>query len=100
MNYTPSQRFEALAYYLGWQGGTIHQIEVEIGCDNVLSREMETSYGYNDGFSAIRTCPTEWRINKLLPESRGNQLYWCGAIRGYWATGALGGEEFSKRFNN
>lgn len=98
-NYTTTQRFEALAFFFGWQGGTVHQLEAETGCDDILNRDI-TINRQLDGFSAVRTCEREHRTNILAPKNRNNWEFWSGVIHGYWITGALGGIEFSKRFGN
>lgn len=99
IDYTPSQRFEALAYYFGWQGGTCHQLDDATGCRDVVSRPFDQSDNAF-GWFAVRTCGVDWRCDKLAPEHKGDWPYWCGVIRGYWVTGALGGREFSERFGN
>ena len=113
-DYTPSERFEALAYFFGQQGGTCHQIDDATGCKDSLTRPLATkdSEEYQSaanwldameslaGFSAIRTCSRDWRRDRLAPKEKGNWIFWTSAIHGYWATGALGGNDFSQRFGN
>lgn len=99
IDYSPSQRFEALAYFFGWQGGTCHQLDEATGCKNVVNRAFDQSDNAF-GWFAGRTCSLGHRVNVLAPEEQGNWPFWCGVIRGYWATGALGGEDFSARFGN
>jgi hypothetical protein len=88
--YTPEERARALYYYFGWQGGTIHQLAEATGCSD---RELlhGTPAINLDGFSAVRTCNTEWRVNRLAPQHRGDVGYWAGVIRGFWVTGPLDG---------
>ncbi len=90
---TPEQRAQALYYYFGWQGGTIHQLAEATGCsvDDLLYRTHgpEKSAIHLGGFSAIRTCDTPWRRDVLAPKHQGEWPYWRDAIEGYWATGAL-----------
>ena len=114
-DYTPSERFEALAYFFGQQGGTCHQIDDATGCKNSLTRplakqgteEWIENYAARDshcdselGWFSVRTCTKDYRINILAPAFRGIWAYWTSVIEGYWATGALGGNDFSQRFGN
>ena len=102
-DYTPSQRFEAIAYFMGWQGGTCHQIDAATGCPGILTLNMpEISAAPKEeakGWFSVRTCGLEHR-RKMAPEHAGVLPYWAGVIRAYWITGALGGPEFSARFGN
>jgi hypothetical protein len=101
-DYAPAERFEALAYFFGWQGGSCHQLDEATGCRDVTSRALERDRGLTGstggGFSSVRTCDRDWRRDRLAPQERGNWPYWVGVIDGYFATGALGGAEFSARF--
>lgn len=98
-NFSPSQRFEALCYFFGWQGGTVHQLAHETGCEDILYRDIiEDKSGH--GFFAVRTCEREHRVNVLAPKEKNQWMFWSGVIEAYWLTGALGGKEFSKRFGN
>lgn len=86
------ERLEALLHYFGWQGGTIHQLAKETGCsvDQLLSGRIEAVQAAEaKGFSAIRTCSKDWRVEKLVAAHQGDWPYWGGVIAGYWATGAL-----------
>jgi len=84
------QRAKALYYYFGWQGGTVHQLAKETGLSSsdILYRQHGDER-LCDGFSAIRTCSHDWRVNHLAPKEQGNWPYWRDAILGYWATGEL-----------
>jgi hypothetical protein len=90
---SPEQRTQALYYYFGWQGGTVHQLAQATGLsvDDILYREHgdERSDIHLAGFSAIRTCDMDWRRNTLAPKRQGEWAYWRDAIGGFWATGAL-----------
>ena len=93
--FTPEQRMQALLYYFGWNGGTIHQIAKETGLETqkILYADHSSSAAepsiLSDGFSAIRTCDKQWRVEKLAPKHQGDWPYWRDAILGYWATGPL-----------
>lgn len=87
---SPEDRVKALLYYFGWQGGTIHQLAKETGVDSSTILHGEISSPCNDGFSTIRTCEKDWRVNTLAPKHQGDWSYWAQAIVGYWATGGLG----------
>lgn len=98
MKYNEEQRTKALYYYLGWQGGTVHQLANEIGLtvQQILYDEMPSkaetatrARDFSHGFSAVRTCDLNWRVTKLLPEWKGNVDYWYGVIEGFHITGPL-----------
>lgn len=88
MTYTPEQRARALYYYFGWQGGTVHQLAAATGLTTAQILYDALTPG-DHGFSAIRTCGKDWRVNKLAPTHQGNVRYWHDAIVGFWATGPL-----------
>lgn len=87
---TPEERAEALYYYFGWQGGTVHQLAKATGLSvqDILYREHGPE-PLSGGFSAVRTCDTAWRRDNLAPKNRGDWAYWRDVMRGYWVTGAL-----------
>jgi hypothetical protein len=89
--FTAEQRAEALYYYFGWQGGTIHQLARETGISSTdLLHRANGTEPLSHGFSAIRTCDKTWRVEKLALQHKGDWAYWRDVIIGYWATGALG----------
>jgi hypothetical protein len=94
-SFSGEKRAEALYYYFGWQGGTIHQlVEVTgVSIDDILYNSYQRQQGlnsaYNSGFSGVRTCSRDWRKNTLAPKYFGNVPYWHGVIEGYWITGKL-----------
>lgn len=96
-SFTPEQRTRALLYYFGWQGGTIHQLAKETGV--AASDLLYKNESYPDpviplaGFSAIRTCDKDWRVNRLAPNHKGEWPYWRDAIIGFWVTGPLDKKE-------
>lgn len=90
-NLTPEQRTQALYYYFGWNGGTVHQLANETGLD--VNRILTGEHGperLSGGMSAIRTCGREWRVKTLAPKHKGDWPYWRDAIVGFWITGPLG----------
>jgi hypothetical protein len=89
---TPSMRTRALFYFMGWQGGTIHQLANETGlpAQTILDAPLKDG-GHLDGFSAIRTCDRSWRYEKLRRQYLRQWQFFSGAIRGFWATGPLDG---------
>ncbi len=89
--FTPEQRTRALLYYFGWQGGTIHQLAKETGCDVQTLLHGDDYEKIGHGFSAIRTCDKEWRVEKLAPQHQGEWNFWLSAIAGFYATGPLDG---------
>lgn len=84
------QRAQALYYYFGWQGGTVHQLADATGLtvSDILYREQGDER-LCEGFSAVRTCDTAWRRDTLAPKHQGDWPYWRDVMIGYWATGAL-----------
>lgn len=88
---TPEMRVRALLYFFGWNGGTIHQLSEATGLSpcTLLYAEMKTGQRLSCGFSAVRTCEKEWRVERLAPRERGNWSFWADAIFGFWATGPL-----------
>lgn len=88
--FTPEQRARALYYYFGWQGGTIHQLARETGCSaDQLLYGAHGAERLGGGFSAVRTCETAWRRDRLAPKHQGDWPYWRDVILGFWATGPL-----------
>ena len=80
-------RTEALCKVLGWQGGTIHQIAQETGCDVqelLYSEPKETHLTSSNsfGWSAARTNDVAFNRKKIFPQYRGNVDFWLGAARG------------------
>ena len=90
---TPEQRAQALYYFFGWQGGTIHHLATATGLavSDLLYRDhgTENSEPRMGGFSAIRTCDLPWRRDVLAPKSLGDWAFWRDAIIGFWITGPL-----------
>lgn len=92
-NVSAENRVRALLYYFGWQGGTIHQIADATGCSvNQLLYGLHGDERLGGGFSAVRTCDTEWRRDTLAPRYRADWAYWRDVIHGFWATGPLDGQ--------
>ena len=104
--YTPEQRARALYYFLGWQGGTVHQLAKATGLtvSQILYEPLNGYDGYAvgtprelsrfisdkaNGSSAVRTCDREYRANTLAPAHKGDFEFWGGVIRGFWITGPL-----------
>ena len=83
-------RARALCYFFDCQGDTIRQLAQATGIEagELLSAPL-IGPRLTDGFSAIRTCDAQWRINKLAPDNKGNWPFWRDAIAGFWATGPL-----------
>lgn len=90
--FTPEQRTKALMYFLGWQGGTIHQVADEIGISayNIHNLDMDGPRdNATSGWFGVRTCGMDWRREVLLPKAKGDWSFWTGVIEGFWATGDL-----------
>jgi hypothetical protein len=86
----PEDRSQALYYYFGWKGGTIHQLAESTGVPALTLLYDNSDGELTGGFSAIRTCDLEWRVERLAPLHQGDWPYWRDAIKGFWATGPLG----------
>lgn len=97
-NISPADRADALYYFFGWQGGTIHQLSRATGLEafDLLYKEMAPSGALASaesmGWTSVRTCERDWRRDRLGPQHQGDWPYWSGVIRGYWATGCLRNE--------
>lgn len=80
-------RTQALILALGWQGGTIHQVSQETGCDvqDLLYRMPESQHLSSDnssGWFAARTNDVEFNKLNIFPKMRGNLDFWLGVARG------------------
>jgi hypothetical protein len=90
----PEVRTQMLLKAFGWQGGTIHQLAEETGCDShdLLYGEPKFDYSgpqannyrpsqdYLNGFSAAGTCSLEFNLSTNFPRERGNLEYWFGVM--------------------
>lgn len=98
-SYTPEQRARAAYYYLGWQGGTVHQLSKEFGLTvsqilyDDLVQDGAAKSDFTGGWFGIRTCDRDWRVNTLLLKVKGNFEYFSGLVRGFWVTGPLDEKE-------
>ena len=89
-NLTGGDRARALYYYFGHGGGTIHQLAQATGVSvNDLLTAPLIGEKLTGGFSAVRTCTTEWRVERLAPAHKGDWAYWRDVIGGFWITGPL-----------
>ena len=80
-------RTQALMAALGWQGGTIHQVSEETGCDvQALLYGMPESQHLNSdncqGWFAARTNDVQFNKVNVFPKMRGNVDFWLGVARG------------------
>ena len=83
---TPENRTTAYLRAIGWQGGTIHQIAEELGCNStdLLYGKPSVDYLTSDsasGWFMGRTCGIE-SIRKAVKTRRGNLDFWLGYARG------------------
>ena len=89
-NLNGGDRARALYYFFGYGGGTIHQLSQATG---VNVHELLTAPLIGDnltgGFSAVRTCAAQWRVERLAPAHKGDWTFWRDVIAGFWATGPL-----------
>ena len=69
--------------FLGWQGGTVHQLarELNVSVQDLLYKnkpsDCYTGTDYNLG-TYWETCSLEHRLSVLLPKYKGNINYWLG----------------------
>ena len=80
-------RTEALCKAFGWQGGTIHQLSEETGCDVAALLYGEPSYrglasDYTGGWFAGRTCSLQHNLERNFPRYKGNLDFWIGVAEG------------------
>lgn len=89
--YSPKARADALRYFFGRPGDTIHQIARATGLpsQDLLYRAWGNE-PTGHGMSAVRTCDRDLRRDVLAQQHQGDWLFWRDVIRGYWITGPLG----------
>ena len=97
---TPSMRFEAICYYFGYQGGTIHQLNADTGVDVHAIPLDVAGVSVDDGGTDVKNSNERRRKHFWAPLFHGNADYWAGVINAYWANGPLGSPDFSERFGN
>lgn len=90
----PEIRTQMLLKAFGWQGGTIHQLAKETGCEvqDLLYGEPKFDYygssatlyrpsrDYLNGFSAAGTCSLDFNLSNNFPKNHGNLDYWFGVM--------------------
>lgn len=81
-------RTSLLCKALGWQGGTIHQVAEETGCQvhdllygTYQPMTDQDRRDYDSGWFAYATCSLEHNRNKSFPKYKGNLCFWYGVIR-------------------
>lgn len=85
---TPENRTKYLLQAFGWQGGTIHQLAEETGCEvsDLLYSKIREPLGittdFFKGWSAARTCELQWNLDVNFPPRKGNLQFWQGVMRG------------------
>lgn len=78
-------RTEALMRAFGWQGGTIHQISEETGCDAhdlIYGKSEEYALDNKLGWFAYKTCTLEHNQKQHTRQYRGNLQFWLGVAAG------------------
>ena len=78
-------RTEALVRAFGWQGGTIHQIAEETGCDAhdlIYAVANEYSLDWGLGWFAYRTNSLEFNQENITPKQQRNLQFWLGVAAG------------------
>lgn len=92
-------RTQALTTAFGWQGGTIHQVADETGCDAhdlIYASAEEWNTDYKQGWWAYRTCSLEHN-QKYVSQNKGNLQFWLGVASGVQTTIKLK-EQPAKKF--
>lgn len=83
---TPEERFSNLLAYLGWAGGTIHQVAEVTGvnCQDLLDGSKPCGADpepirsrFLQGSLASETCGLRYRL-RLVPMVRGDAAFWLG----------------------
>jgi hypothetical protein len=79
-------RIRLLCAAFGWQGGTVHQVAEQTGCDShdLIYADLppELDADFKGGWFAIRTCDREWNERVNWPNNRGNLHFWFGVAAG------------------
>lgn len=88
--YSPDQRVRALSYFFDLPTGEIEKLAEATGLstDDILHRPYGEGRVHH-GFSAVRTCSAQWRIEVLAPQHQGDWPFWRDVIKGFWVTGPL-----------
>ena len=93
-------RTQALMIAFGWQGGTIHQIAQETGCDAhdlIYAESEEYNIDNRLGWFAYKTCSLEHNQKCHTRQYRGNLQFWIGVAGGVQSAIKMN-EETPKRF--
>jgi hypothetical protein len=82
------KRTEALCRVLGWQGGTVHQVEKEIGVSStdIIYGTPESANDYAAGRAAVRECSLEYIRGFAVRDFKGNKDFWLGVADTFAAT--------------
>lgn len=78
-------RTQALMLAFGWQGGTIHQIAEETGCnaeDLIYGESIEYNANNKAGWFAYRTNSLEFNQENITPKRKGDLQFWLGVAAG------------------
>lgn len=78
-------RTEALMRAFGWQGGTIHQMAHETGCDAhdlIYAKSEEWNVEHKKGWFAYMTCSLAHNQENTSPKKKGNLQFWLGVASG------------------
>lgn len=80
----PVARSRKLFDFLGWQGGTIHQVSQETGVpvETLLYEQPSEPRSWNpnrftQGCLAAETCSLSYR-KQLVPKVHGDESFWIG----------------------
>ena len=93
-------RTQALMIAFGWQGGTIHQVAKETGCeahDLIYAPIEQYSLDSKLGWFAYKTCSLEHNQKQHTRQYKGNLQFWLGVASGV-QTSIKMQEETPKKF--
>lgn len=78
-------RTKALMLAFGWQGGTIHQIAEQTGCDAhelIYNPAYEYDEDHKYGWFSYSTNSLEFNQFVIAPKMHGNLQFWLGVAGG------------------
>lgn len=78
-------RAEALLCAFGRQGGTVHQLTQETGCDAhalACAKTEEWNIEHQKGWFAYMTCSLEHNQANITQKKKGNLQFWLGVASG------------------
>lgn len=99
---------QLLCYAIGWQGGTIHQVAETTGLSvdwiastNALEAgaKNQNDGDFRGGWFCVRTCGQDYVKEKVIPNRKGDEAFWLGAVSGIVDSMHLGESRMGYRHN-